>query len=424
MHPNNSQHEDLTSWKAIADYLGINVRTAQKWEAERGLPVHRSAGEKGRVSALSSELEKWKSHTAAKPQLWGNLRFLRYYSLIVTLIAVAALAILLVQQLIRIRPGRPAMYRLEQEILAVTDNAGRELWKHVFEEPLSAVGYIDEEGQRRVWFGDIDDDSQVETLFVFFPTRSETQGNRLVCFSEDGKVKWDFKPGTVSDAMETYSPHYIISGMFVVDFGGSIGRRIAVTSRHTVHYPSNFAILDSRGIKQGEYWHSGHLDRAEFVDLDGDKVKEVLLSGVNNGFQAATLLVLDPRSLSGASDQGTGSRYQLLGLPLAHERAVLLFPRTCINRKFELYNIGRTIIARDGQINLHVYERLAGTSEVPYVIYTLDYQLRLLRVKLSDYFIAAHRGLEGDGQLDHPLSEEEISHLREIRVLRKQDRYF
>jgi len=45
---------DLTSWKEIAATLGVNVRTAQKWERERQLPVapfRRRAGER-RADAL------------------------------------------------------------------------------------------------------------------------------------------------------------------------------------------------------------------------------------------------------------------------------------------------------------------------------------------------------------------------------------
>ena len=31
--------EKLESWQSIAEYLGVSVRTAQKWERERALPV-------------------------------------------------------------------------------------------------------------------------------------------------------------------------------------------------------------------------------------------------------------------------------------------------------------------------------------------------------------------------------------------------
>jgi TolB-like protein/Flp pilus assembly protein TadD len=50
----------LDSWKAIADYLGRDVRSVQRWESERGLPVHRIPGTKGGgVFAYTAEIEAW-----------------------------------------------------------------------------------------------------------------------------------------------------------------------------------------------------------------------------------------------------------------------------------------------------------------------------------------------------------------------------
>ena len=54
----------LTSWKEIAHHIGVNVRTAQKWERERGLPVHRAAGARSRVGADASSLDAWKKQQA------------------------------------------------------------------------------------------------------------------------------------------------------------------------------------------------------------------------------------------------------------------------------------------------------------------------------------------------------------------------
>lgn len=51
--------EELTSWKQIADYLGVHVRTAQKWERERRLPVKRLAGTRSRVTADPATLQEW-----------------------------------------------------------------------------------------------------------------------------------------------------------------------------------------------------------------------------------------------------------------------------------------------------------------------------------------------------------------------------
>jgi hypothetical protein len=56
----NVMVRELKSWKEIATYLGITVRTAQKWETERYLPVRRPPGGKGPVTATEQALEEWK----------------------------------------------------------------------------------------------------------------------------------------------------------------------------------------------------------------------------------------------------------------------------------------------------------------------------------------------------------------------------
>lgn len=50
----------LDSWKRIAAYLNRSVRTARRWEAEEGLPVHRhSHASQGSIYAYKSEIDAW-----------------------------------------------------------------------------------------------------------------------------------------------------------------------------------------------------------------------------------------------------------------------------------------------------------------------------------------------------------------------------
>jgi Flp pilus assembly protein TadD len=50
----------LDSWKEIAEFLRCGERTVSRWEAERGLPVHRVPGSgRGRVFAYTAELGRW-----------------------------------------------------------------------------------------------------------------------------------------------------------------------------------------------------------------------------------------------------------------------------------------------------------------------------------------------------------------------------
>ncbi len=50
----------LTSWKEISAFLHVTVRTAQRWERDLGLPVHRSRGKRGSaVLGFREELGAW-----------------------------------------------------------------------------------------------------------------------------------------------------------------------------------------------------------------------------------------------------------------------------------------------------------------------------------------------------------------------------
>jgi len=50
----------LDSWKEIADHLGRDVRTAIRWEKERGMPVRRVPGQRGHgVFAVREEIDAW-----------------------------------------------------------------------------------------------------------------------------------------------------------------------------------------------------------------------------------------------------------------------------------------------------------------------------------------------------------------------------
>lgn len=53
------EHGRLDTWKAIASHFGRDVRTAKRWERQRGMPVHRLPGGGGQVYAYAAELDSW-----------------------------------------------------------------------------------------------------------------------------------------------------------------------------------------------------------------------------------------------------------------------------------------------------------------------------------------------------------------------------
>jgi hypothetical protein len=62
----------LDSWKEIAAYLRRDVRTAIRWEKEKGLPVHRvRGGQRQAVFAYAEELDEWLTKGSAEPDPRG-----------------------------------------------------------------------------------------------------------------------------------------------------------------------------------------------------------------------------------------------------------------------------------------------------------------------------------------------------------------
>jgi excisionase family DNA binding protein len=411
----------LTSWKEIAEYLGVSVRTAQKWEAEMGLPVHRLPGEKGRVSAEAAGLERWKRETLGKPHWWASVRFFRVYAAVATALVVVAGGVFLGGYLASNWKGPPARFHFEFKSLVVTDERGRELWRKSFEDPFGP-GITPESmlRYRQAWFGDLDEDGHVELLFTYDPVSRVKNGSFLICFSDQGKEKWRFVPGRqVSSPAESFPPPYMVARVAVAPLGKDRAKRVLVTSHHLTWYPCQVVALRSTGAVLGEYWHSGHLDHMDLTDLDGDGSDEVLLAGVSNGYKAATLVVLDPLNLDGASWEEDGA-CQLEGFGPGREKARLLFPRSCINRKFESYNGASLMAVQGDSIKIDVNEKRQDADAV--VIYRLDKRLRLVHFAVSDRLPALHRELEAAGQLDHVLTEREIAELGKIRTLKALER--
>ncbi len=406
--------KELTSWKEIADYLGVSVRTAQKWETQRGLPVRRFPGEKGRVSADPAALDRWRETTLEKPRWWTQPGFLRLWAAAATAALLVAAGVYLASS----RKGPPALFRHEGNVLVVTDAQGRELWRHTFEQPFGQNVTPDNLLQNhQAWFGDLDADGRTELLYSYHPTAIDKHGVVLFCFSHDGREKWRFTPGRrVSTRSLEFPPPYRVNSLLPLAPGPDHTRKLVVTSHHISRYPNQVVVLAHTGAVLGEYWHSGQLTQVELADLDGDGSEEILLAGISNGNRAATLVVLDPRDLAGASLEENPD-YQLQGFPPGREKARIVFPRSCINRKFHEYNWPLQLAFSGDRIRLGVRQREPDFGSA--VVYYLDRRLGLIGLEFPDYLRSLHRELEAAGQLDHMLTDAEIAQLRNIRYLKR-----
>ena len=393
----------------------MTVRTAQKWEAERGLPVKRLSGPKGRVWAIPEDLDHWLKDAVTRRHWWASLPFLRAASLTAGAVLLVLIGIFVGLLAGEWGKGPPARFVHDFRTLIVTDAQGRELWRKTFPDPLFAADTPERKlATKSAWFGDLDGDGRVELLYIYGPDRAASRGASLYCFSDTGQVKWLFVPGgVVQTRAGTFAPPFIAEAIAVLAAGPDRKRRVVVSSTNATGYPAQVALLAS----DGEYWHSGRLPGLDVADLDGDGVEEILLAGTDTGYLAATLIVLDSRNVSGAAAEAPFPDYQLLGFQQGAEKARILLSRTCINQKLERSNMVNSLSVHAGEIYLRTWERYAPVRLRMGVNYALNFNLKVTAVNYTDRMRAMHREMEGAGQLDHSLTEQEIQRLRELRVL-------
>jgi hypothetical protein len=413
MVPNGDRIE-LVSWKEIAGYLGVGVRTAQVWERERGLPVRRLPGPRGQVSALVADLKAWKSSGNLPPTPEAPRRRAHWWWAAPLLAVVLSASAFVVWS----RPGQPSRYRVEPHTLIISDDRGRELWrKHFASLDEASYSYADNK-DGIVWFGDLDGNGATSVVFLLAVGRSGAPES-VIAYTSSGRERWRFTPGhAVHTSTKAFQPPFHPERFLVTRLGRQGRLRVAVTSTDHMDDPCRVALLDKNGRLLREYWHSGHLTHLLAMDLDHQGWNTLIAAGISNAHKAGTLLVLDPDHFTGASNEDDPA-YQLRDLPPGVEAARILFPRSCINEKLEPFTTV-TRLWRDGEtIGLEVQHRLSPPDAT--IFYHLNLDLTLNGFTVGTSFERAHLALQASGIIDHELSQAEIAAFRNLSHLTVED---
>ncbi|MBI4907203.1 MAG: hypothetical protein HY820_26500 [Acidobacteria bacterium] len=345
------EDRELSSWKEIASYLGVGVRTAQMWEQQRGLPVHRLPGPRGQVRALISELESWRSCDKTAPPLEPSpsatvLRTVPWWAWAGLALALTGAAGWLLP-----RNASPASYRIESTQLLILDGRGNELWRLGFDAPL-VVWSSDGTVLTHVEIADLDGDGSPEVLVSGRTPTIRQEEQSLACYSARGNRLWSYQvTSPVRTKDHEFLPPFDVRAFTVKAADARGQRNVAVTSNHRGQYPSQLALLDAKGQVRSAAWHSGHLNA---IAAQGNTL---LVSGIRNATREATLLALDATRLAGAVVEENPD-YQLVGMGQAATIARWTFPRTCLNRQLAVMNHAFRVDVSAKEIVVHVMEHM------------------------------------------------------------------
>jgi len=422
----------LSSWKEIAVHFGVTTRTVQLWEAERGLPVHRMPGVKGRVYAYADELAAWTGQTQSAGPAAGlaeqkprsNLKL--WLALTAGVVVTAAAVAWFVAAR---RDSVPSSYQLEGRSLIVKNGSGETLWRHEFPEVIVPKWESGKSWgpfvETRPWIGDLDADGKHEILFTYW-TDPKTHGvSELYCFESDGRIRWRYKPGRqVETRKEQFPLPFFVRMVTVLENAPGKPPILLVVGSHGVFYPSQIAALSAQGKVLRQYWHSGHINELIPADLDEDGKTEIYLVANHNPTKTASLIALDPLDFGGAS-QESDPDYQILGMGAPRELGRILFPASEYSRRlFDLLNPSG-IALQSGRLFLGLAQRSAapGEADVPSVFYQIGARLELIGLEYSWNFRRAYEDAVRTGRIKPYDLDADLERLKNVTVVTpwKQD---
>ena len=403
--PTGGQRRRLDSWKEIAEYLGRDVRTATRWEAQ-GLPLHRVPGGKGTsVFAYTDEIDAWMAgrrtdaaDAAARPDAETAATSppaARSRPRLAVALAILTAGALAGAWLYSERTGlddatlRASATRTE---VTLTDASGRSRVLHRFAPGADLVL------RAPVTLRDLDRDGTAEVV-VAVAAYNDLAARRIdhgeiLSLAPEGTLRWRFAFDDVirfGDKPHA-GPWAVID--WQVDESRSAGR-IAVAAHDYTWWPSIVAVLDANGRRLGSFVNPGWMESVLWLP-DG----RLAAGGFSNLRDEAVLAVVDGDAPAGQAPGSAGTPYACLSCGDDGPLFYATFARSELNRVTASRFNRAQVAAVDDTVLVTTSETGSEHSETN-AMYEFDRDLRLLRARYSDRYWDEHRRLELEGRLHH-----------------------
>ena len=410
--------EELRGWKEIAGYLGVDVRTAQRYEQEGALPVKRlEGGARGRVYAAVADIEQWKQASTQTQPWWNRVDGLRraFFA------ACAAAAVLCGVVVWALWPpaGEPVRFENQGRYLVAFNANGEAIWRYPLPfEPRTEWEDTRDYGNPPIRVGDVDGDGYDDVLYWYRSRFYETP-DILYCISSRGEKLWQYTPQIeLRNSEESFSANYHLRAFRFLDVApdGRPGGAAVAAFVNAWGYPAVVAVVEPDGEVRGEYAHAGHVEDLVVRDVDGDGRADVIASGFSQTHMAPTVVVLDPARLEGASVETADASLRILDRETAvGERMRLVFPATAVTTKRGIPNVAQQIHTSGDRIVIQIREFPAyGERERVRVNYIFNADMSLRAVQADENMQLAYEEARRTDPTVPILDEAELTRLQSL----------
>jgi hypothetical protein len=328
-----------------------------------------------------------------------------------TVISGIALAAAFAMLFFFVRPMRDTniqYVRAKDEFLVAYNKEGGELWrKHI------GLGYDIAQLQSAPFAApldqylsacDVDGDGNNEVLAIFGLAADLPRANCIVCYNRDGSERWIYEiHRDMIFGRDSVPDHYTFRRFVIGNSGNNRAAEIYAIAGQATYYQTIIIRLNaSDGSLISDFWHSGCISRMMIADIDEDGVRELILGAENNGYNLASVLILDPRNMEGCAP--APAEYTPQNTPPGTEKYYILFPR-CDLENFAAHkrNVCTSVqvVPPDSSLLLFVSE-CVGTTYYP-ILYHFDRFMNCGLVEGEDSFVTFHLQLEKEGKLTQKL---------------------
>jgi hypothetical protein len=426
-------NDKLSNWKDIAAFLQRDVRTAQRWERENGLPIHRVPGAKGHsVYAYPEEINRWferrqitsdpqllsleevpegsdgdrigmpipaPTQTLARPSWWH--RYVPAVLVLSTIILAFALVVWIVRAM---HPPQIARLAFTETGLAAWDASPKLLWTYDFGERLGSNPSTEVFPPivRTRW-----SKNGPEEILVVPPLAISEQNlstDTLYNFSTSGRLLWSHRfDDKVSFAGTVYGPRWLFGALMTLTDGPRPSIWCAV--REFPWFPSVVLEMDKNGHPLAHFVNAGHI--IGLFHFRNQAGSFVLASGINNEYGSAILAVLPEDHPSGSSPQTPGSHYSCDDCPEGRPYRYFVFPRSELNRASQYaYDMAWNVLVDDDGIHVMVDE-LPSTAlpMADWESYNFTSAFQPVSVDVSDHYWVDHRQFSAEGKINHSVKD-------------------
>lgn len=243
---------------------------------------------------------------------------------------------------------------------------------------------------------------------VFFRRFINNRVFSLNALNARGETLWE----ATYETMYKYKYHtyvdsevFLINSLAVVDIEEDGVEELLVIANHELYFPSRIILIDPLTGKSNKQWlHCGNISDLEFIDLNGDSIKEIVFSGVNNADKRAFLGVLDVNSKEGQIC--TSERYFAEDMPIVNPIAYVQFPTTLLLQKLysegfmeALPRVDRLYLRNNKDILVQVRETVLGSRKAD-VLYFFDTLLNLISIAPTNSYDFLAKELYEKGQTE------------------------